>query len=180
MKIEIPGTPIALKRPRFGDGKVFDSQTRDKSVVRLLMRSNHVPCVDLYCNVSLTFVFSSHDSLELWGAKLPTKQDLDNLIKWTLDCGNGILWSDDRLIVAINAEKRYDKKAYTLIEITPLETMTKEQLKVLKAFTPSEVSEMRMDFLNHLDFIDKKAGEIPNALIYLGKKWGPRLKKVGE
>lgn len=180
MKIEIPGTPIALKRPRFGGGKVFDSQTHDKGVARLLMRSNHPPCTETYCRVNLTFCFSSRDNLELWGIERPTRSDLDNLIKFTLDAGNGILWKDDRLIVAINAEKRYEKKAYTLIEILPLETMEKQKQKILKEFSPTDVQQMRIDFAKGLDHFQESPEEIVKSLVFLSQKWGPKLKKVAD
>jgi len=180
MKIEIPGTPIALKRPRFASGKCYDSQTHDKGVVRMLMRSNRIQCIDQYCKVNLIFCFSSMDNLELWGVERPTKSDLDNQIKWILDCGNGILWSDDRLIIAINAEKRYEKKACTIIEIHVQEIMEKQKLKILKEFSPSEVMQMRSDFAKGLDHFQANPDEIAAALIYLGQKWGSKLKKVGD
>lgn len=42
---------------------------------------------------------------------VPNKMsDLDNLLKGTLDCMTGILWTDDRQIIRIVAEKHVDKK----------------------------------------------------------------------
>src|SRR5271167_4271367 len=101
MMIEIPGMPIALKRPRMGQGKVFDSQTRDKRVIRILMQAKASKCISCFCSVKLTFCFASADPLELWGFHRPTRCDIDNILKFYLDCGNGILWKDDRLIVKV-------------------------------------------------------------------------------
>jgi len=144
------------------------------------MRSNRIRCIDQYCRVKLTFCFSSRDNLELWGLERPTKQDIDNLVKFYLDCGNGILWSDDRLIIAINCEKRYEKKACTLIEIEAQEIMEKEKLKILKEFSPSDVQQMRSDFAKGLDHFQANPDAIVNSLLFLGKKWGSKLKKISE
>jgi len=45
------------------------------------------------------------------------KPDLDNLIKFVLDCGNGLLWLDDCKIPYISAFKEYGKEPKTIIEI---------------------------------------------------------------
>ncbi len=43
------------------------------------------------------------------------KPDLDNMIKYILDCGNGILWHDDSEIYRIRAEKMWSRKPRTEI-----------------------------------------------------------------
>jgi len=48
-----------------------------------------------------------------------TKPDLDNLIKFYLDVGNGILYKDDKQIVCIQAMKCYDLNPRTEFIITP-------------------------------------------------------------
>jgi Holliday junction resolvase RusA-like endonuclease len=45
------------------------------------------------------------------------KPDLDNLIKWVLDCGNALLWQDDSMIYCIQAFKVYSPKPRTEIEM---------------------------------------------------------------
>lgn len=53
-------------------------------------------------------------------AALPiTKPDIDNLAITVLNCGNGILWEDDRIIVSLQAKKLYADKPFTLIQVTP-------------------------------------------------------------
>lgn len=48
-----------------------------------------------------------------------TKPDLDNLVKMTMDYMNGVVYTDDRQISAINARKCYtDGSGYTLITVT--------------------------------------------------------------
>lgn len=48
-----------------------------------------------------------------------TKPDIDNLMKFYFDCGNGILWRDDRLIVRVSARKIYAPYPYVKIKISP-------------------------------------------------------------
>lgn len=36
-----------------------------------------------------------------------TRPDLDNLAKLVLDCGNGIIWEDDKQIVHLSVSKHY-------------------------------------------------------------------------
>lgn len=36
-----------------------------------------------------------------------TKPDIDNLVKWVLDCMNGVVFHDDRQIVALSCQKNY-------------------------------------------------------------------------
>lgn len=43
------------------------------------------------------------------------KPDLDNLIKWVLDCGNKILWKDDSSVVKIMAKKVWSDRPRTKI-----------------------------------------------------------------
>ena len=38
------------------------------------------------------------------------KEDVDNLIKSIFDAGNGLIWDDDRQIVAVDAVKRWTEK----------------------------------------------------------------------
>ena len=45
------------------------------------------------------------------------KPDLDNLIKFTKDCLNGVVWKDDAQVCSIIAQKQYDPKPQTIISI---------------------------------------------------------------
>lgn len=48
------------------------------------------------------------------------RPDLDNLLKFYLDVGNGVLWSDDKKIVQIISEKKYAKIPFTFISISDI------------------------------------------------------------
>jgi Holliday junction resolvase RusA-like endonuclease len=44
------------------------------------------------------------------------KPDIDNLIKFVMDCGQNILWNDDSTICQIESKKIYSKHPRTEIE----------------------------------------------------------------
>lgn len=48
-----------------------------------------------------------------------TKPDLDNLIKFYLDCATGVIWDDDANVCRISAQKCYGIEAKTVITIFP-------------------------------------------------------------
>ena len=52
-------------------------------------------------------------------SKIPhnVKPDLDNLIKFVLDCGNSLLWPDDKRVVRLVSEKIYSDEPKTIITI---------------------------------------------------------------
>lgn len=55
---------------------------------------------------------------KLWGIEEHiSKPDLDNLEKFYLDCGNGIIYPDDRFIVKVRKKKLYSKNPRTEIKI---------------------------------------------------------------
>lgn len=85
---------------------------------------------------------------KLWGM-VPHNEvsDIDNLAKFALDCGNGILWKDDRMIDEIFIKKYFSNKPRTIITI-----MTKENFspcsktrKILEIFSPDKLKELSND-----------------------------------
>jgi Holliday junction resolvase RusA-like endonuclease len=54
---------------------------------------------------------------ELKNTRHVQKPDLDNMIKYILDCGNKILWHDDAEIYNITATKFWSKTPRTEIKI---------------------------------------------------------------
>lgn len=143
MRIILNGPPISKLRPRFAKGKVFDIQEREKNFIKLLMKKklkelyesdeqeDRVDVIGLATAnaFDVRFVFSlpiaRSSSKRLKNAKLSglmhctKKPDLDNLIKFYLDCANGILFEDDRYIVSLSAKKVYGEKAQTEMIILP-------------------------------------------------------------
>lgn len=162
-RLEIPGCPIAWKRPAHKSiGRKhwrFDSQKDEKEIVRLQLISqilnNGLPTPlessGEHYVVRLCFCLPVPQSdpvgqknAKLWGIQPANeKPDFDNLTKFYLDCGNGILWSDDKRIIEGKPRKVYSENPRTIIEI-----MTKQNLNVpanvegvLRVFGPEQLRE---------------------------------------
>jgi len=123
--LTIPGPPIALKRPRFSHGSVFDSQAEIKSGLKWIIKSqwNHEPLdgpifIDIKFHFPIPKSWSKKKREELTGKPHVNTPDLDNCIKLILDVMNEVVFVDDRLVYSIRAEKIYSEKAKTIVEIT--------------------------------------------------------------
>ena len=184
MKIIIEGDPIAWKRPSQGRKGIhvwrYDSQKEDKERFQWLMQAQwnnafdnptstiaeearSVALADVLA-VNLTFLFKPNksDSERLKNAKawgiIPHKEkpDWDNLAKFVMDCGNGLLWSDDKIVNCSVVRKDYSNKPRTIIEI-----MTKENLntdsktrKILEVFGPEKLNQFVED-VKKFDYLSK-------------------------
>lgn len=97
--------PIPLSRPRFSKhtGKAFDSQKKDKQLLGLLFRTHFKTPLTTPISLKIEFNYLSAKK----GTAMTSRPDLDNLIKFVLDAGNGIIWADDALIYELSAVKRY-------------------------------------------------------------------------
>jgi len=124
--ITIKGKPLAKARPRFsrqgGQVRTFNSQAKQEKVARLKLRLAYgcndplVGPVDL----NVLFVFEkpkTRKNNELHVGPV----DLDNLLKFLCDVGNGILWQDDRQVARINATKIYGEESKTIITISEID-----------------------------------------------------------
>jgi len=129
VKLEVPGKPIALARHRHFKGGAFNPQAslmkRYAWHVVSLLDGKYEPLsqIDLrlkYCFTPPKSWSSKKKQASLGGPKL-SKPDLSNLIKFTEDALNGVLWEDDRLIIRVQAEKVYDEWEGTKIEVRPYE-----------------------------------------------------------
>ena len=78
--------------------------------------------------VSLVFYMPRPKSrrLDFW---VPTTPDLDNLEKSILDALNGVAYTDDRLVVAKSASKRYAGDEGPSVEITVTSITDQRSLK---------------------------------------------------
>ena len=124
----VDSIPLSLKRPRFGLGKVYDSQKREKYGVQLQLKSQHdyVLPFDGPLKLEVTFFMPLPQRLRRkhhTGSYPPhhVKPDIDNLVKFILDCANGIIFCDDALISCLVAHKRYSEVPRTEFSITRLE-----------------------------------------------------------
>jgi Holliday junction resolvase RusA-like endonuclease len=118
VKIIIPGDPIPLARPRLGKNGVYDPQAELKEEtyweIRSLLGNRHLP---LMGPLELQIVFYMKipkKNKDIYHIKKP---DLSNMIKFYEDAATGLLYKDDKQIVKITAEKKYDETPRTEITI---------------------------------------------------------------
>lgn len=211
MRIVIPGDPIAKARPRFSHVgkfvKTYDPQSRLADSLKGFLSAlvNHQKtndfeaCFRLPLSVSLSYQMpiAKNDTMasknaKLWGFEKPShKPDIDNLIKWTADIANGILWRDDAQIVHLTASQCYSSSPCTIIEINPIPEiqMTKEHEIVFKTFSPDDIINLLSDtesmrcslWPNSGDDKDLSETELAataDVLIEFAKKWTDKLKKI--
>lgn len=122
----IPGSPIALMRPRFSKGHVFDAQKDVKFAWSVQLRQQYRgemfsgPIrleITFYLPMAKTKV-RQHDLMR--GTYHVYKPDLSNLIKFVEDCAMGIIFEDDCIISEIVSKKIYDdqpRTEFTIIEL---------------------------------------------------------------
>lgn len=139
--LELFGDPVAQKRPRFArQGShvhTYDPQAKLKEGYKWQMRSQFRE-EPLLTPVGLDLVFFMPIPKSLSGIKKrqmangiiahQKKPDLDNLIKFVLDCLNGLLFKDDAQIGELRAKKIYSSNPGTLIRAFPLADEKRELL----------------------------------------------------
>ena len=131
IEIKIPGVPIAKKRPRFARrGKfvtTYNCQETEEGRWLLSAREafrKHGLMEPVSAPMALVITFfmpipasvskKQRALMELNQAHTK-KPDLDNCVKFTLDCLNGELFKDDSLVYDICASKRYSATPGTFI-----------------------------------------------------------------
>lgn len=129
MRIQIDGPPIPYARPRVTKFATFDPRSSEKKRVKAEMLSKRPEKlegplrINLIFNIYIPKSASKKKQLEMEeGVLKPTKKpDLDNLVKFILDCSNGILFHDDSHILEITASKRYSKAPSTILHVETIE-----------------------------------------------------------
>lgn len=137
--LEIPGVPIAKKRPKFfirrlpenkiltgaqntqitEEGK-FLAEVHRQLPVDWSPYLHHVSLkVTAWFFVPIPTSYSKKALQAILDGKLfpTTKPDLDNLIKFTFDCLNGVVWNDDRQVHELDAHKRFSDRPRTEITV---------------------------------------------------------------
>lgn len=128
MIYQLLGTPIALARPRFARGIVYDSQKVEKLRDFLSIKFQHgkEPLFMEAISLEVTFFFEPPKSAtkkireRLINKPYDKKIDLDNLLKYIADVCIGVLYTDDKIITSINAQKLYGPISKTVFSITSL------------------------------------------------------------
>ena len=128
----IKGNPIPQKRHRMGRGFSYDPSAPDKKRVRLelLLKNNKVIHTGPV-NMFVTFYMKrpkSHYRTGKFSNMLKNdapmqhtkKPDIDNLLKFIMDCCNGIVYKDDCQVNRCSVSKVYcekDEEPHTEINI---------------------------------------------------------------
>ncbi len=122
-KFKIEGKPVPQKRHRMGRGFSYDPSAPDKKRVRTEIifqnRKKNIHKGDV--SMFITFHMQRPKSHYRTGKfkeflkkgspyKHTSKPDIDNLIKFIMDCCSGILYKDDNQVVNITANKQYAKE----------------------------------------------------------------------
>lgn len=126
--LKIKGDPVAKKRPRFcvraGFARAYDIQGVHYYIFQSQVKEQycHEP-INIPISIKLKYFmpmpksWSKKRKLEKESQVHDTKSDLDNLIKFSLDAMNGLVYRDDALIYEIYAIKIYSSEPRTEIEI---------------------------------------------------------------
>ena len=124
MIITIPGKPIPKARPRFARGKVYNKQKAEEDafaweVMKQWTRGPIKGPVALVLEFVMPIPKSTNKKnrrLMLAGRIKHTKTpDLDNLLKFALDCLEGLLFENDSQVYWLRSIKRYGRNPRTVI-----------------------------------------------------------------
>ena len=126
VKFNINTKPIPKGRPRLGKGgKVYTpNSTKVFEEICRLSYGNRYYFDKEYISIKIVFKFKVPKSYSkkkyseaIEGKIRPSTNDVDNLVKSTLDGLNGKAWKDDRYIYKIEAEKIFADKDCIEVEI---------------------------------------------------------------
>lgn len=121
--IIVPGAPIPCARPRKSGHFMYDPQMQAKENFAfktqefkesVSMALESVFLVIRY-DMPIPRSFSNRRRLNMIGRPHTGRPDLSNLIKFTEDALNGVLWKDDAIIHGIMARKVYNEEPKTII-----------------------------------------------------------------
>ena len=129
--VRIDGTPHSQPRHRYsmrgGVVRNYDPASKDKKKFISKLNNYSLRRVSGCVCLSLTFYMPRPKShyrtgrykhlLKSTAPEIHTiKPDIDNLAKFVMDCGQGIMWDDDAVICQLEARKVYDTNPRTEIE----------------------------------------------------------------
>lgn len=165
----IPGDPIANARPRQGKWGIYDSQASLKKKVRSQIKKQleelakhdsveiNAKASNLLYNqfydVTLTFCMpipknatKTKRNMFSWGCiENDSNKDIDNLEKFYLDCGNGLLYPDDRYITNLKAKKISSENPKTVIVMKKKKSLSDEVCGILGIFSKNEMCSLLQD-----------------------------------
>jgi len=122
---EVLGRPVPLARHRHAGKICYDPQRAVKRAVVDTFRATFkgvVPVanpfmLELHYYMPIPSSCSVKKAKEMVGTAHSSKPDLSNLIKFTEDVFNGVIWEDDSLVWKISAKKTWAVKGMTYIGV---------------------------------------------------------------
>ena len=129
MKLRIDNC-IAQKRHRFARGFVYDPSSKDKKIA-ILQIKEQFDCKPFTSALRIKFRFyikrpKAHFRTGKYANELKKtapvyhikRPDVDNYVKFYMDCMNKLVYLDDSQVIELRATKEYsDKESYTEIII---------------------------------------------------------------
>lgn len=134
VKIVVEGDPVAKARCRINlaNKHFYNTQVHEKVATRIYMQKalqeqNITGFFQGPCSADITFFipiakYSKHKE----GDYCVEKPDIDNLCKWYYDCGNGLLYKDDRIIVREYTRKIYSHTPRTIMILEEIDAKKKD------------------------------------------------------
>jgi Holliday junction resolvase RusA-like endonuclease len=192
------GVPVAKERPRFfavgRSIRCADPQQKIKDEVSKNMAyqigfSTIRKCtrfevdIEFYMPIPESFSRLKKNRM-LWFEQPNERPDIDNLVKFYLDCANTVVWQDDGMISKINAVKKYSENPRTVIKIIGAQEMEPEDIVkgILEQFSVDEFISMVCDISSLYDIVAESGLESKHkdAALILSRiaKYGDRLKKI--
>ncbi len=134
---EIPGDPIALQRHRHSGKKCYDPQKKEKrshqwklkSLINGLFPAHSAIKLIVEYHMPIPKSYSKKRAKECLLGPHSLKPDLSNLIKFTEDAFNGLVWEDDSIISEIEAKKFYSLTPKTVFRIEGVASKHFEEMK---------------------------------------------------
>jgi Holliday junction resolvase RusA-like endonuclease len=123
---QVDGEPISLQRPRFYSGRIYDSQKAAKFTYSNRLRIIHddKPLYTGPLHMEILFYFQPPKKMAYKKRNAHRfhhfKPDIDNCIKWVLDCANGVLYNDDSCVSSLNTRKYYSDDPRTCIKLSKI------------------------------------------------------------
>ncbi len=205
----IPGIPTPKLRARISRRKgyitMYDPQEPQKKLTKFFISNfvkiNHLCTLMGGIEAHFTFYFppsyiSMKDEKEkLWNETYHVqKPDVDNLIKFYLDCANEILFGDDTQIVKCYGEKKYSSNPRVEIKLEEIKmTEIKDNDKnIIYIFTPKELGQLKDDCNGISKFfedvvakseegIDEIWASTASVLLKcFSERWSKKLTKIGK
>lgn len=154
-------------------------------IERLRCAESLIVDIDWYFHIPASWSRPKRN-LALWVGQHNRTPDRDNLDKFILDCGKGILWEDDCRVIGGRIRKHYGQEARTILKITEVKMdLDKETLDILGQISPKEFGEasaLMEEFRNtgYLEGDTTQAAHVAKVIARLSSLIGKRLAGIAK